>query len=404
MAEMIKDGVTGWLAPNAQPDGLGEALTRALETPPETLSEMGSRAAADIRDFCSNKDIVQKHLAFREEVISHGSKYSVRLPPNLPWARRPLKEGRSPRAGFEPQDGGMAIIVTVANPGESLDRCLERIKQQTREPMAVIIADAGAGPHRVNKRLNQAHWEGWDVVEEPTGSRAAAKNAAVASVLGKGLNPSAFVFLDPDDRLEPEFVETCQSVLDRCPDIGLLSCWVDEVEKGAGLRVRPCPAFPYQWVSNDADSVFVVRTEALREAGRFRPSMPNGLENWDVVNSVLAAEWIAAAIPEILVVRHRTDDPIEAMSATEYAVARRQLLERFPDLIARDAKEVALLTESVMNWGLSVEVAVLRERLSRIRRMIRSPREMAFFILRKMKHRFLVLRGRYRIRKHRKIV
>ena len=92
------------------------------------------------------------------------------------------------------------------------------------------------------------------------------------------------------------------------------------------------------------------------------------------------------------------------MSATEYAVARRELLERFPDLIARDAKEVALLTESVMNWGLSVEVAVLQERLSSIRRMVRSPREMAFFILRKMKHRFLVLRGRYRIRKHRKII
>ena len=89
---MIQDGATGWRAPNAQPDGLAEALIRALETPPETLREMGSRAAADIRDMCSNKDIVQRHLAFREEVISHGSKYSVKLPPNLPWAGSPLRE------------------------------------------------------------------------------------------------------------------------------------------------------------------------------------------------------------------------------------------------------------------------------------------------------------------------
>ena len=132
--------------------------------------------------------------------------------------------------------------------------------------------------------------------------------------------------------------------------------------------------------------------------------MPNGLENWDVVNSVMAANWVGVVIPEMLVARHQTDDPIGAMSATEYAVARREILERFPDLIARDAKEIVLLTESAMNWGLSVEVAVLRERLTAIRRMVRSPREIAVFILRKVKHRLLVLRGRSRLRKHHKIV
>ncbi|HVG03128.1 MAG TPA: glycosyltransferase, partial [Nitrospira sp.] len=389
MAEMIKDGATGWLASNGQSGGLAEALIRALETPPEIISEMGSRAATDIREMCSNKDIVQQHLAFREEVVSHGSIYSVNLPPNLPWAGRPLKERLSARACPEPRDRGLAIVVTVANPGESLDLCLERIKQQTRKPVAVIIADTGADNYRVNKRLNQAHWEGWEVVEERTGNRGAAKQAAITSVFRKGLNPSAFVFLDPDDRLEPEFVATCESVLFRCPEIGILSCWIDEAETGRGLRIKPCPAFPYQWVSNDADSVLVLRTEALQESGHFRSSMPNGLENWDVVNAVMAADWIGAVIPEILVVRHPTDDPIGAMSATEYAVARRELLERFPSLIARDAKEIALQTESAMNWGLSVEVAVLRERLTTIRRMVRSPRQIAFFILRKVKHRLL---------------
>ena len=270
--------------------------------------------------------------------------------------------------------------------------------------MCSTFADTGAGPHRINKRLNQAQWEGWEVVEEQTGSRGAAKNAAITSVLRRGLNPSAFVFLDTEDRLEPDFVATCESVLLRCPEVGILSCWVDEVERGGGLRIRPCPAFPYQWVSNDADSLLVIRTEALREAGHFRRSMPNGLENWDVVNSVMAANWVGVVIPEMLVVRHRTDDPIDAMSATEYAVARREMLEKFPDLIARDAKEIALLTESAMNWGLSVELAVLRERLTTIRRMVRSPRAIAFFILRKVKHQLRVLRGRYRVRKHHKIV
>ena len=404
MAEMIKDGVTGWRAPNAQPDGLAEALIRALETPADTVREMGSRAATDIREMCSNKDIVQKHLAFREEVISHGSKHSGKLPPNLPWAGKPFRDRVSTHARLAPQNRGLAIVVTIANPGESLDLCLEQIKQQTQKPAAVIIADTGAGNHRVNKRLNQAQWEGWEVVEEHTGSRGAAKNAAITSVFRKGLNPSAFVFLDTDDRLEPDFVARCEAVLLQCPEVGILSCWFDEVEKGSGLKIKPCPAFPYQWVSNDTDSVIVIRTEALRESGLFRRSMPNGLENWDVVNSVMAANWVGVVIPEMLVARHQTDDPIGAMSATEYAVARREILERFPDLIARDAKEIVLLTESAMNWGLSVEVAVLRERLTAIRRMVRSPREIAVFILRKVKHRLLVLRGRSRLRKHHKIV
>jgi hypothetical protein len=404
MAEMIKDGATGWLAPNAQPHGLAEALIRALETPPESVSAMGSRAAADIREMCSNKDILQQHLAFREQIVSHGSKYSQMLPSNLPWARKPLKERRSRRATPEPPDRGLAIVVTTSNPGRSLDLCLEHIKRQTRKPAAVIIADAGASHHRVNKRLNQARWEGWDVVEEQTGSRGTAKNVAITSICREGLNPLAFVFLDTDARLEPDFVATCESVLLRCPEVGILSCWMDEVDKGRGLWIKPCPSFPYQWVWNEVGPVFAIRTEALREAGYFRRSMPDGLEDWDVVNAVMAADWVGAVIPEILVVRHCSDDPIAAMSASEYAVARRELLERFPDLIARDGKELALLTESAMSWGLGAEVAALRERLAMIRRMVRSPREMASFILTKVKHRLVVVRARHRIRKHHETV
>jgi hypothetical protein len=218
------------------------------------------------------------------------------------------------------------------------------------------------------------------------------------------MNPLAFVFLDTDARLEPDFVATCESVLLRCPEIGLLSCWIDEIDKGHGLWIKPCPSFPYQWVWNEVGSVLVIRTEALRESGYFRPSMPDGLEDWDVVNSVMAADWVGAVIPEILVVRDRADDPIAAMTATEYAVARREQLERFPDLIARDGKDIALLSESAMSWGLSAEVAALREKLAMVRRMVRSPREIAVFILKKVKHRLLVVRTGHRGRKHHETV
>jgi glycogen(starch) synthase len=117
MAEMIGDGQTGWLAADMRGDGLAEglaeALKRALETPAVKIAEMGRQASADIRRICDNQKILESHLDFRSQIARQGSKRSLHLPVNLPWAKRPLSDEsarRTPRNGSEK---GLALVASM---------------------------------------------------------------------------------------------------------------------------------------------------------------------------------------------------------------------------------------------------------------------------------------------------
>ncbi|HJX27560.1 MAG TPA: glycosyltransferase family 4 protein [Thermoanaerobaculia bacterium] len=92
MAEMIEDGVSGWLADDATPETLAGALRRALATPPERLREMGRNAAAAVARICDNRTILERHLALRAEAAARGASRSLVPPAGAPRTLRQLAE------------------------------------------------------------------------------------------------------------------------------------------------------------------------------------------------------------------------------------------------------------------------------------------------------------------------
>ena len=80
MAEMIRDGRSGWLAFDGGNAALAAGLRRALETEPAIVAEMGHHAATDIRRMCDNEQVIDKHRRFRSELASLGPKVSLNLP------------------------------------------------------------------------------------------------------------------------------------------------------------------------------------------------------------------------------------------------------------------------------------------------------------------------------------
>lgn len=386
MAEMIEDGRTGWLAANARSDGLAEglagALKRALETPPVKVAEMGRNASAAIRKICDNQKIVENHLDFRSQIARQGSKRSLHLPVNLPWAKRPLSDDSVRRTPQNGSQKGLALVVTCFDAGHLLDECLRSIERQTRKPAAVVVVDDGSTEEQTLKVLNQAQWEGWQVIGEKTGNLASAKNAGIEAILSSGANPLGFAFLNAEDRLEPGFVAACESVLQHCPEVGLVSCWVHDREPDDRIWIKPCPSFPYQWLLNEAAPFSVVRTEALMEAGNFRPMVSQGYEDWDLFNAVMAAGWAAVTTPEVLGNHRFEEDAVPQLTSDHaYERMRRELLERFPDLIARDVWDIVLLTESNTRQALRKELYTLRKQLAE------AQREIVWQVLRKVKNK-----------------
>jgi glycosyltransferase involved in cell wall biosynthesis len=344
MAEMIEEGVTGWLAATPTPSGLEDALRAAVATPPPVLAQMGARAAKAIRELCDNARIVERHVEFRRRVVRHGPGRSRQLPPALPGIRTGAHEESKRRAAGKPDCSGVAVIVTCLGNGRWLDDCLRSIEDQIRAPVAVVVVVSPA--HEAERAAAvRAAAAGWTIREYVGGSPAAAKNLGVSAVVGAGWRPLGFAFIDTADRLTPEFVEACESVLRRRPEVGLVSSWMED---GGHTLIRPCPAFPYQLECNEAVPASLIRTEALIEAGLHREALYAPYEAWDLANAIMAAGWVAVTLPAVLSARV-APLPSPAHLISGHDRMRRLLLGRVPDIAQREAIELLLLAKT---WTL----------------------------------------------------
>lgn len=99
MAEMVEDGVTGWVAESQAPAALEAALRRMLAVAPDRLAAMGEAAAGAIRERCDNAATIRRHRMYRAEVARRGARPA---PPTFP---QPPVAPRSPD-GATRSDGG----------------------------------------------------------------------------------------------------------------------------------------------------------------------------------------------------------------------------------------------------------------------------------------------------------
>jgi glycosyltransferase involved in cell wall biosynthesis len=300
MVEMIEDGRTGWIARTAESPSLADALRRALDTPALTLAEMGREAAASIRRLCDNGTIVQRQLEFRQRLIQRGAANAIQAPPALPGPQHAAPGDATDREARTPGGKGFGAVITCFNDGCCLDECLATVEHQDTKFDMVVIVDHGSTDQQTLAALDQAQRDGWCVIHTPQRGPASAKNAGLEWMLQCEGHPIALAFLDAKDRVRPDFVAACEAVFLRDPEVGLVSSWALDLARGKSLWCRPCPSFPYQWLANDIVPFAAVRTEALREVGRFHSEMDPGYDGWDMFDTVMAAGWMAVTVPMVL--------------------------------------------------------------------------------------------------------
>ncbi|MBI5029977.1 MAG: glycosyltransferase [Chloroflexi bacterium] len=335
MAEMIRDGSTGWLAATQDSAGLAQALERALQASPTQLAEMGCQASEDIRAYCDNRKIVDKHIEFRTRLVKRGTQRSFHLPSDG------TIEANSTDAS------GLAIVVTCFDSGCTLVDCLSSIQGQTRAPATVVVAHGDITDPVALQIINFVRRKGWATLHFHDGNLIAAKNQAIDTVLASDKHPIALAFVDSKDRLRKQFIARTEDVLHQHPHVGIASCWSRILQAKREIRIEANPSLPYQLLKNEAVPFSAVRTEALLAAGKFRAEMNEGYEGWDLFNAILAAGWTAVTISQVLGVQSTRADPLSyTASAYSHAQMRRNLLMRFSELVARDAEQLLLLSES----------------------------------------------------------
>ena len=212
MSELVVDGVSGWVAPDATPLGLASALRRAQATPATERERLGRAAAETVHRLCGNDEIVRRHLALRRDLVE-----------------REISGPITTRRTARPR---MGVIVTRSNGAQRLEKCLSSLRAQTA-PVSMVC-----------------------VVGEDSSSLAEAIDKMAAS------DPSieAVVFVDSRLRLEPEFLSLCATLFERDERLAIVSGWTHEARPADRVRIQPCPTLPYIWTDQEVAPYVAVRS------------------------------------------------------------------------------------------------------------------------------------------------
>lgn len=372
MAGMVEDGVSGWLAEgedlSSMVPGLAGALRRCLESPPERRQAMGAAAAAAIRRMCDNQCTTAAHVAFRARVARGGCRRSGTVPEGGATAQA---NGARPRDRRGEERRGIGVVAWIA-PGADAQPLLDSLRHQSRAPAVLVVA--GRQDDVLQTRVNACGGRLLPVAAQDTGE---AWNAAVAAVSAV-VSPLGWMFLDHDDRLEPDALARLEAALAAAPGVGLVSCWTGHAERPGQVCVCPNPGLPHQWVTNEVARATVFRAEALPAAAPFGADPVRGAELWELALSVLVGGWAAVTYPATLAWRARDDIRLQWPEAVAFRERRGELMRRFPTaLVAETAALIDLYVpapvEPMHPPGLQRPG---REPVNRVRRLLRRPRRL----------------------------
>ncbi|MGH9158685.1 MAG: glycosyltransferase, partial [Vicinamibacteraceae bacterium] len=328
MAEMVEDGVSGWLADSTDVSSmvpeLSKALRRCLASTPEQRQAMGTAAVSRIRRICDNRRTIEAHLAFRARIAHDGSARSGTA--SLDTAPVRARGTRPAAAGLRQ---GIGVIARVP-PGADGQALLDSVKRQSREPVVLVVT--GRQDPALQTQTSACGGTFLPVAADEAGPE---WNAAFAQA-SASVSPVGWMFLDDSDRLQPDALERLEAVLLALPDVGLVSCWTGIEEKPARMFALPNPEIPYQWLANDAARATVFRAEALPPSAPFGPNPIRGAELWELTLLVLLQGWAGVTYPAMLAQRARDDFRLQWSDAVTFRERRVELARRHAVALAED--------------------------------------------------------------------
>ncbi len=230
--------------------------------------------------------------------------------PELVLPDRPADDSRARRVSV-----GVPVYRNVAY----LDECLESVLGQTQPPHEVLVIDDGSASPEVDAAL--AAWEGRSalvrVLRQANRGVCVARNHMLEEMTG-----DAFVLVDADDVLRPQFVERCATALRADSRLVAVATWTEFF--GAYEAVEAKPPFDARVGrrENPIVSTCVLVDMAVREDGvRFTPDLAFlYCEDWDVWAQIAAGGGRFGLVPEPLAM-HRVHRSSGGFQRTELAAS-----------------------------------------------------------------------------------
>jgi glycosyltransferase involved in cell wall biosynthesis/GT2 family glycosyltransferase len=288
LAEIVEDGVSGWLAPGTGREAVRRVLERLLADRAEVERVRASGAPRARFLELTDEDGV---LAEYRELLSTC---------NPPSPQKPsLKEGFR---GLGDADGPLVTgVVTYYGEHETVREAVDSLLGQTHRNLEVLVVNDGSFCAEDRALFELAELDRVRVLHKPNGGESTARNLAILDSDGEYL-----AFLDADNTLEPGFVARAVAMIEADPEIAYVTSWLrffgDEEEArvrvgasgyaplgnavrsddainsdGDSIALMPRRLFAREGYSYEEDGVLMADWELyrrLREDGRFGAVIP----------------------------------------------------------------------------------------------------------------------------------
>jgi glycogen synthase len=224
-----------------------------------------------------------------------------------------VREGYAALAGLAPSRQGRRRssdpLVSVVIPYFMLDRhleeTLESVWAQTYRRLELIIVDDGSFRPEDDRALTAAAKRfSATVLTQQNSGLGRARNFAISQSRGKYVLP-----LDPDDLIEPSFVERCVDVLENRPELAYVNTWsryVDVDGHPYGSRSAGYRPFSNEGVSLEQLNIAGPATAVIRrrifDLGHWYSVDATSYEDWLFYQDLGAAGLVGHTIPEQLFV------------------------------------------------------------------------------------------------------
>ena len=238
----------------------------------------------------------------------------------------------------------VGIVMPCYNLGEYINEALDSLSKQTFQDFHVIIVDDVSNDMNTVKILKQLSLpENAELVFEK-------KNLGLSGVRNKYMHKfkTKYVFsFDPDDILDPLFLEKSVAYLESHPDKAAVAPWLDRfgIETGVSKLSEELASLPSMLINNHYLGSCVLRKEVFEQIGGYDTNrIVYGAEDYDFWLSVLENGWSLGVIPEPLFKYRRLENSSSSQSARpERAIEwRKYIVKKHSDLYKKYLLDVVL--------------------------------------------------------------
>lgn len=287
-SELIEHGENGFLFDHLKPHDLSDKIleiTAKATTDLENIAEAGRQATLQKHAY----DVVYAKKLLALEALEHNQKNKS----NYPFLRLLAienEDGQLPK-----QNNTLTVVIPYFNMGNYVEDTLISIKKNKYLPIeTIIVNDGSTDEHSIQKLQQLKEIYEFKLIEINNSGLANARNKGAEIAEGKYLT-----FLDPDDKIEPEYYQRAIDILENKKNVSFVGCWAQYFEGAKKIWPAFTPEPPYILYHNMINSsALIYKRDSFIKYGLNDSTLEYGLEDWESVISLLRNGHAGVAMPQ----------------------------------------------------------------------------------------------------------